>query len=97
VCWGTYTSWVSELSDHLPQHSFEVLKTENNGFQHDLVQLCTNTYLMAILEILRGINRNTGLSITEHEDALKALLQRSRSGLVYNWGAVTILASKIED
>ncbi|PVH85198.1 hypothetical protein DL98DRAFT_483677, partial [Cadophora sp. DSE1049] len=91
---GLKYDWVSELSTRLPQQGFEVIKTANTGFQHDLIQLCTSTYLMATLEILRGINLNTGLSITKHEDALKELLKNCRGGFVYNWGAVTVLGRK---
>jgi hypothetical protein len=93
--------WVSELPARLPRHGFEVLHAGNTKFKHNLVQLCTNTYLMAVAEILRGIERNSIannslISVMEHEEALFKLLQNTRNGIVYNWIPITVLGRRRE-
>ncbi|KAJ5471346.1 hypothetical protein N7530_008703 [Penicillium desertorum] len=92
---GLEYSWVSDLPNRLRQENFNVLEVENDDFRPELVQLCTNTYLMALREILQGIKRllaqNMLLSITEQEVALYQLsLQNTR--VIYNWSPVVILA-----
>ncbi|KAJ5850296.1 hypothetical protein N7455_010152 [Penicillium solitum] len=88
-------SWVSNLPSHL-QQNFNILKSEIGRFQPDLVQLCTNTYLMALGEILHGIKRSLArdmlFSITEQEVALDRLSHTK--SCIYNWSPVVILAQK---
>lgn len=60
------------------------------------MQLCTNTYLMAIQEILHGIKRacpkSLTLFITEQELALSDMTGKKAEGIVYNWSPVSLLA-----
>jgi hypothetical protein len=91
--------WVADLPNRLPSHGFEVIHAGNKKFHHDLIQLCTNTYLMAIVEILRGIERNSvasdsNISVGMHEEALSKLLQNTKHGVVYNWIPTTVLGHK---
>jgi len=93
------TRWVADLPNRLPSHGFEVIHAGNKKFHHDLIQLCTNTYLMAIAEILRGIERNSvasdsNVSVWVHEEALSKLLQNKKHGVVYNWIPTTVLGQK---
>jgi hypothetical protein len=91
---------VSDLPNRLPRQGFEIIQAGNTKFQYDLVQLCTNTYLMALAEILKGIERNsaTGVAILvrKHNEALHGLLQEPRNGMVYNWIPITVLGQKKE-
>lgn len=60
------------------------------------MQLCTNTYLMAIQEILHGIKRaypeSLTLFITEQELALSDMTREKAEGIIYNWSPVSLLA-----
>ncbi len=67
-----------------------MLEASNREFQHDLIQLCTNTYLAALSEILQGIARRAGSEsefremVKEQQDALAILSQSSNTGMIYN-------------
>jgi hypothetical protein len=82
------------------RQGFEIIQAGNTKFKHDLVQLCTNTYLMALTEILRGIERNSAVDgailVRKHDEALYGLLQETRNGMVYNWIPITVLGKKKE-
>lgn len=75
-----------------------IVEYEENPFAPGLIQIGTNTYLMALKEILAGIKR-TG-SCTDHtlfqscEKGLDKLITSRTDGLVYNWGPVSLLAQK---
>jgi hypothetical protein len=93
--------WVADLPDRLHSHGFDVLHASNKKFHNDLIQLCTSTYLMAISEIIRGIERNSIandsiISVSAHEEALSQLLQNTKDGMVYNWIPITVLGQKRE-
>jgi hypothetical protein len=47
--------WVSELPARLSGHGFEVLHVGSIKFNDGYVQLCTNTYFMAMAEVLRRV------------------------------------------
>jgi len=91
---------VSDLADHIEKGHFRVLDVERSHFKHELVQLCTNTYLMALQEILQGIRRNRGHqildSVAELELALYRLTLERPNGIVYNWSPVSLLAQNQE-
>ncbi|KAE8450973.1 hypothetical protein EG329_005413 [Mollisiaceae sp. DMI_Dod_QoI] len=97
---GLQYEWVSDLRYRLPQQGFDIIQASNRKFEYDLIQLCTSTYLMALVEILKGIERNSIrnqlISVAEHEEVLYGLLQKSRNGMVYNWIPITVLGQKIE-
>ncbi|CAG7917985.1 unnamed protein product [Penicillium olsonii] len=91
--------WVSELPSFLETEKFKIIESDTGVFEHELVQLCTNTYLLALREILQGIKRILGqdlpLVIAEQELALyRLLLQNTR--VVYNWSPVVLLAQSQE-
>ncbi|PMD14435.1 hypothetical protein NA56DRAFT_651001 [Hyaloscypha hepaticicola] len=99
---GLQYEWVSELPARLPGHGFEVLHAGNTKFNYGCVQLCTNTYLMAMAEILRGVQRNSvanksPITVRDQEEVLSKLLQNSRNGMVYNWIPVVVLGQKKEN
>ncbi|CAG8028543.1 unnamed protein product [Penicillium olsonii] len=91
--------WVSELPSFLETEKFKIIESDTGVFEHELVQLCTNTYLLALREILQGIKKILGqdlpLVIAEQELALYRLfLQNTR--VVYNWSPVALLAQSQE-
>jgi hypothetical protein len=79
-----YPRWVSNLPNWLPRQGFEIIQAGNTKFQQDLVSLCTNTYLMALAEILRGIERNSAadvaISVRKHDEALHGLCRSLGTG-----------------
>ncbi|KAJ5247891.1 hypothetical protein N7468_002874 [Penicillium chermesinum] len=79
---------------------FDVLEAEKSRFRPELAQLCTNTYLMALLEILQGIKRilahDSLLSIVEQELALHRL-SSNNTEVIYNWSPLAILAQYHKD
>ncbi len=83
-------SWVSQLPRSLPIYGLEVLEASNREFQHDLIQLCTNTYLAALAEILQGIERRAGSEsefkgvVKEQQLVLAKLSQSSNTGMICN-------------
>lgn len=91
---------MSGLANHIEKRRFRVLDVGTSHFKHELVQLCTNTYLMALQEILRGIKRNLGHeildSVAELELALYRLTLERSNGIVYNWSPVSLLAQSQE-
>ncbi|KAJ5287869.1 hypothetical protein N7478_003555 [Penicillium angulare] len=66
--------WVSGLPDMLQKGGFFILESDTDRFEQNESQLCTNTYLLALREILQGIKRqavgDSLLSITELEVTL---------------------------
>ncbi|KAJ5086211.1 hypothetical protein N7532_010982 [Penicillium argentinense] len=95
---GLDYSWVSDLPNRLRQNSFCIIESESGHFELNLVQLCTNTYLLALREILQGIKRildhDLLLSITEQEVALYQLSSQNTDGFIYNWSPVSLLARR---
>ncbi|KAJ5484096.1 hypothetical protein N7539_005892 [Penicillium diatomitis] len=97
---GLDYSWVSRLADQMRQVNFRMIEAERKTFDHDLKHLCTNTYLLALREILQGIKRLLGsqslLSVTELELQLHQLTLERADGIIYNWSPVTLLVQKNE-
>ncbi|KUJ22215.1 uncharacterized protein LY89DRAFT_576533, partial [Mollisia scopiformis] len=97
---GLQYEWVSDLPNRFPLQGFNVIEAGHTKFEYDLKQLCTSTYLMALAEILQGIERNSAgrqsISVQEHVKALYRLFPQSRNGMIYNWNPVTVLAQKVE-
>lgn len=93
-------SWVSRLPDSIRQADLRIIETERKTFDNDLKHLCTNTYLLALREILQGVKGILGsqtlLSVTELELHLYHLTLERTDGIVYNWSPVTLLAQKSE-
>lgn len=57
---------------------------------------------MAMVEVLRGVQRNPGankwlITVRGQEEVLSKLLQNSRNGMVYNWIPVAVLGQKKEE
>ncbi|KAJ5350000.1 hypothetical protein N7541_007727 [Penicillium brevicompactum] len=93
---GIDYSWVSDLPNRLHQDGFTVHDADSCCFEPHLMQLCTNTYLMAIQEILHGIKRAYPESltrfITEQERLLSDMTRKKAEGIIYNWSPVSVLA-----
>ncbi|WAO96185.1 Methyltransf-12 domain-containing protein [Fusarium falciforme] len=95
---GLDYSWVTHLSSSLSSSGMTIIEHKEHPFAPGLIQIGTNTYLMALKEILAGIKR-TG-SCTDHtllqtcEEGLDKLITSRTDGLVYNWGPVSLLAQK---
>ncbi|KAF9888042.1 hypothetical protein FE257_009306 [Aspergillus nanangensis] len=91
-------SWVPNLHNQARDTGFIILESERKEFQHHLTNLCTNTYLLALQEILQGIRKSCPSekpqSIMEHEIALHHLFSVERKNIVYNWGPTTLLGRK---
>ncbi|KAJ5873461.1 uncharacterized protein N7473_013334 [Penicillium subrubescens] len=97
---GLDYSWVSGLAESIQQGDFRIIEAERSQFKHELVHLCTNTYLMALREILQGIKGILGdqilLSVTELELNLYHLTLERANGIIYNWSPVSLLAQNKE-
>lgn len=79
----------------LDKENFMVLMQKQDVFKPTLRQLGTNTYLLGIKELIAGIKRRIGefeSSTYPYEDTLGKLLEDHTSGVIYNWGPVSILA-----
>lgn len=92
-------SWVSDLPNRFREDvDLQVHDLHSGRFQPALVQLCTNTYLMALREILQGVKRRLAqdllLSISELELTLYDLSGENTDGMVYNWTPVSLIAQK---
>ncbi|KAI9035793.1 class I SAM-dependent methyltransferase [Aspergillus affinis] len=89
-------SWVSDLPRRLRQEGLQVVEFHHGRFNSDATQLCTRTYLMALQEILNGIKRTSSedinRSVTEQEAVLQQMLGQAKSGMIYNWTPVSVLA-----
>lgn len=83
----------------MKQNGFSIIESETCKFGPRLIQLCTNTYLMALREILQGAKKRLAgqslLSIVEHEQVLYHLSTHNTVGFVYNWSPVTLLAQNV--
>ncbi|GAQ41452.1 hypothetical protein AKAW_05593 [Aspergillus niger] len=94
---GLDFSWVTKLPRDLEEARLEVIESKTDSFQDFLVQKCTDTYLLALGEILRGTKLTCAEEIvplvTKHEAELQCLCAE-RKGTVYNWSPVKILAQK---
>ncbi|KAJ5649244.1 uncharacterized protein N7484_002967 [Penicillium longicatenatum] len=88
--------WVSDLPNRLREEKFKIIESENGFFKPELVQLCTNTYLMALRVIIQDVKRqlaqNLQLSISELEVALYRMSLQNSAGFIYNWSPVAVLA-----
>ncbi|KAJ5237744.1 hypothetical protein N7489_007835 [Penicillium chrysogenum] len=95
---GLDFNWVSNLPNLLRQDGLSILESDSGHFKPDLVQLCTNTYLLALREILLGIKRMLAqgllLSVSEVEVALDRLCSTNTDGTIYNWSPISLLARK---
>ena len=92
-----HDSWVHNLPRSLAEEHFTIVQCTCDTFEHNLVQLCTDTYLLALKEILEGIKRMSPHNIGDYstcpsEVALGHLLASHNNGLVYNWGPIAVLA-----
>ncbi|RTE84019.1 hypothetical protein BHE90_001457 [Fusarium euwallaceae] len=95
---GLDYSWVTHLPLSLASYGMTIIEHKERQFSPGLIQIGTNTYLMALREILAGIKRTS--SCTDHallqtcEKGLDELVASRADGLVYNWGPVSLLAQK---
>ncbi|PYH42145.1 uncharacterized protein BP01DRAFT_418236 [Aspergillus saccharolyticus JOP 1030-1] len=95
---GLDYSWVANLPHRLQKHHFHMVALHRDPFEGPLAQLCTRTYLAALMEILRGIKRTTRSeqlvhSVNEQMVALGRLSAAYvREGIVYNWLPVALVA-----
>lgn len=87
---------MSDLPNRLRDENFKILESENGYFKPELVQLCTNTYLMALRVIIQDNKRQLAqdllLSSTELEVALYQMTLQSTTGFIYSWSPVVVLA-----
>ncbi|GLA41611.1 hypothetical protein AnigIFM63309_009704 [Aspergillus niger] len=94
---GLDYSWVTKLPRDLKEAHLDVIESKTESFQESLVQKCTDTYLLALGEILRGTKLTCAEDIvplvTKHEAKLQELCAE-RKNTVYNWSPVKILARK---
>ncbi|RDK48228.1 hypothetical protein M752DRAFT_288672 [Aspergillus phoenicis ATCC 13157] len=94
---GLDYSWVTKLPRNLKEAHLDVIESRTESFQEFLVQKCTDTYLLALGEILRGTKLTCAEDIvplvTKHEAELQELCAE-RKDTVYNWSPVKILARK---
>ncbi|KAE8343476.1 hypothetical protein BDV24DRAFT_161522 [Aspergillus arachidicola] len=89
------SSWVPNLSKRVKQIGFLLIEFEWQQFQNNLMNLCTNTYLLALREILQGIRQSCpSEAVIEHEIALQHLLSEERRSIVYNWSPTTLLGQR---
>lgn len=90
---------MSDLPNRLRESEFRVLQSDFGHFQDYQVQLCTDTYLLALREILQGIRRRIAHdllpSVREQEVALDRLFSQNTGGVIYNWSPVSVLAQKV--
>ncbi|KAF5979421.1 methyltransferase [Fusarium coicis] len=95
---GIDYSWVSSLKASLESCGMVSIEHLQCRFKPGLIQMCTNTYLMALKEIFDGIKRTSSISGSSEIEACDVLLDKlicSRTdGMVYNWGPVSLLARK---
>ncbi|KAJ2968170.1 hypothetical protein NQ176_g9310 [Zarea fungicola] len=92
---GLDYSWVTILPEILRDEKFSILKLQEDTLPPSLRQLGTNTYLLALQEIIRGIRSRLALpkeSTYPYERALAELLNQHTSGIIYNWGPTFVLA-----
>ncbi|KIM93704.1 hypothetical protein OIDMADRAFT_46112 [Oidiodendron maius Zn] len=94
---GLDYSWVHSLPRSLAEEHLTIVQCTCDTFEHILVQLCTDTYLLALKEILEGIKRMSSHNIGDYstcpsEVALDQLLASHNNDLVYNWGPIVVLA-----
>ncbi|KAF4945087.1 hypothetical protein FGADI_12201 [Fusarium gaditjirri] len=91
-------SWVSSLKASLESCGMVSIEHLQRRFKPGLIQMCTNTYLMALKEIFAGIKRTSSIRDSAEIKACDTLLDKlicSRDdGIVYNWGPVSSLARK---
>jgi hypothetical protein len=84
------------LPNRLREENFKIIESENGYIKPELVQLCTNTYLMALRVIIQDVKRqlaqNLQLSISELEVALYRMSLQNSAGFIYNWSPVVVLA-----
>lgn len=92
-------SWVPLLPVSLERERLNIVEVERSVFKGLTAQLCTNTYLLALREIVHGITITSANTegrreflTSQCEHVLNQLLSRYNAGLVYNWGPVSILA-----
>ncbi|PWY84763.1 hypothetical protein BO70DRAFT_334628 [Aspergillus heteromorphus CBS 117.55] len=97
---GLDYSWASAIHDHLEQARLGVLESRTDRFQPFLVQKCTDTYLLALAEILRGIGLTCAEDVLpllrEREADLRELSALHNKGIIYNWSPIKSLAQKGE-
>ncbi|RAH60898.1 hypothetical protein BO85DRAFT_435230 [Aspergillus piperis CBS 112811] len=94
---GLDFSWATRLPRDLEEAHLEILESKTESFQGFLVQKCTDTYLLALGEILRGTKLTCAEEIVPLVTKLEAELQSlcdERKETVYNWSPVKILAQK---
>ncbi|KAJ5766036.1 uncharacterized protein N7511_003652 [Penicillium nucicola] len=93
---GLDYNWVSDLPNRLQEQNFTILESKTDSFRPGLVQLCTNTYLIALREIIQGMKRRLGhslmISLTELEVSLYQISLHNTGDFIYNWSPVVVLA-----
>ncbi|KAL5357094.1 S-adenosyl-L-methionine-dependent methyltransferase [Aspergillus floccosus] len=95
---GLDYSWVPSLPRRVKQAGFILIEFERQQFGNLLTNLCTNTYLLALQEILQGIRKSSSSDVAqatmEHEIALHHLSTAERKRIVYNWSPTKLLGQK---
>ncbi|KAL5355030.1 hypothetical protein BJX96DRAFT_161496 [Aspergillus floccosus] len=83
------------LPHRVTQAGFLLIEFERQQFENSLMNSCTNTYLLALQEILQGIRQSSSSeearAIMDHEIALHYLFSAERKRIVYNWSPTTLL------
>ena len=88
----TVSSWVPNLPKRVKQVGFHLVEFERQQFQNNLINVCTNTHLLALHEILQGLRQSCPWEgILEHEIALHGLLSAERRSIIYNWSPTVLL------
>ncbi|KAG4259006.1 hypothetical protein FPRO03_13228 [Fusarium proliferatum] len=71
---GIDYSWVSSLEASLESCGMVSIEHLQRRFKPGLIQMCTNTYLMALKEIFAGINRTSSISGSSEIEACDVFL-----------------------
>ncbi|KAE8150518.1 S-adenosyl-L-methionine-dependent methyltransferase [Aspergillus avenaceus] len=93
--------WASDIHHRLQKARCTVLRFKRGRFQSFLAQKCTETYLLALAEIFRGIRKSCTDDLLPLLSECEADLQElsalhSNKGVVYNWSPIEVLARKGE-
>ncbi|KAF5864625.1 hypothetical protein ETB97_007183 [Aspergillus alliaceus] len=96
---GLY-GWASDIHNRLQQAILTILSSKRDNFQSFLAQKCTETYLLALAEIFRGIRTTCAEDLlpllSECETELQELSALRNKEMVYNWSPIKVLAQKGE-
>ncbi|KAF9884862.1 hypothetical protein FE257_001205 [Aspergillus nanangensis] len=100
-CWQVMDidhRWLLDLPHRVEEHGFTLLDSYEGEFAPDLIQLCTNTYLVILfgmLEVVKAGPEGKILpSISECSESLQAVYTETRYGGSFHWPPVTVFAQK---